>query len=78
MEAVLRRQELDAGQLAAIMARVHHPDLQENLRLMKEDSRGLSMTISQLLALGGKTGTLQKTATPGLWLDSSILEEISL
>lgn len=78
MDAVLRRQELDAGQLAAIMARVHHPDLQENLRLMKDDSRGLSMTISQLLALSGKPGTLRQTATPGLWLDSSILEEISL
>jgi NitT/TauT family transport system substrate-binding protein len=76
MEAVLRRQELKQEELSAIMARVHHLSLQENLTLLKPPGRGLATTISELMKLSRTGRTRREAALPDLWLDSSIVEEL--
>ncbi len=79
MEAVLRRQELKPEQLSAIMARVHHLSLQENITLLeaKTPGKGLSTAISELMQLSRIGRTPREAALPGQWLDSSIVEELS-
>lgn len=76
MEAVLRRQELKLEELSAIMARVRHLSLEENLTLLKTPGKGLAATISELMKLSRIGRTRREAALPDLWLDSSIVEEL--
>ncbi len=78
MDAVLRRQDLKMEELAAIISRVHHLSIEENLALLKQQGKGISKAIDELMRLSRKDHVRREAAMPGLWLDSSLLEELSL
>ncbi|MES2595503.1 MAG: ABC transporter substrate-binding protein [Verrucomicrobiota bacterium] len=78
MDAVLRRQELQPDELADIISRVHHLSIEDNLALMKQQGKGISKAITELMRLSRRERTQREVAMPGLWLDSSLLEELSL
>lgn len=77
MEAVLRRQELTQVELAAIITRVRHLSVAENRELMKDDGGGkLNQIITRLMECEAGAGKA-KPPPHAMWVDGSLLEEVS-
>lgn len=77
MEAVLRRQELTQEELAAIITRVRHLSVAENRELMKDDGGKLDQLITRLMEFEAGAGKAKAPPPDALWVDGSLLEEVS-